>query len=230
MSGSRSGVQVRMRYHSPSALYVHCHCHKLQLAAVYAANEHNEVKRVFGTLLTMWKAFHYSPKKAEELAEVQAFLNAPEIKITKPSDTRWLARERCVQTVRQSLPALVSTFNNICEESGDAEAFGVSQLLCTYKFVACLYMLCDVLHTVAKLHGSLQSKQLDLATVPVMVESTIKRLREFKESPATSTWFKDHAAVFTQSTHPKFQVTISEVEKVSFLSEVYRPYIQSTCN
>ena len=82
-------------------------------------------------------------------------------------------------------------------------------------------MLCDVLHTVAKLHGSLQSKQLDLATVPVMVESTIKRLREFKESPATSTWFKDHAAVFTQSTHPKFQVTISEVEKVSFLSKVY---------
>ena len=77
------------------------------------------------------------------LSERQAFLNAPEIKITKPSDTRWLARERCVQAVRQSLPALVSTFNNIYEESGDAEAFGVTQLLCTYKFVACLYMLCD---------------------------------------------------------------------------------------
>ena len=135
-------------------------------------------------------AFHYSPKKAEELAEVQAFLNAPEIKITKLSDTRLLAREKCVQAVRQSLPALVSTFNNIYEESGDAEAFGVSQLLCTYKFVACLYMLCDVLHTVAKLHGSLQSKQLDFATVSVMVESTIKRLREFKESPATSLGLK----------------------------------------
>ena len=38
-------------------------------------------------------------------------------------------------------------------------------------------MLCDVLHTVAKLQGSLQSKELDLATVPVMVASTVVRLQ-----------------------------------------------------
>jgi len=44
-------------------------CHKLQLAAVNAAAEHTEVKRVLGTLLTIRKAFHYSPKKAEKLAE-----------------------------------------------------------------------------------------------------------------------------------------------------------------
>ena len=50
MSGSKGGVQIQMRYHSPSALYVYCRCHQLQLAAVYAANKHNEVKKVFGTL------------------------------------------------------------------------------------------------------------------------------------------------------------------------------------
>jgi hypothetical protein len=170
----------------------------------------------------MWKAFHYSPKKAEKLAEVQAVLNAPEIKITKPSDTRWLARERCVQAVGKCLPALVSTFGSIYDNSGDAEAYGLSRLLCTYKFVGCLFMLCDVLHTVAKLHGSLQSKELDLATVPVMVDATIKRLRELKEKPASSTWFKDHLTVFSESTLPNFNtVTISEAEKVSFLSGIY---------
>ena len=68
---------------------------QLQLADVYAANEHKEVKEVFGTRLTMWKAFHYSPKKADKIAEIQAVLEAPEIVVTKPSDTRWLARERC---------------------------------------------------------------------------------------------------------------------------------------
>ena len=91
MSGEKSGVQIRMRQHSPSALYVHCRCHQLQLAAVNAASELNEVKRVMGTLLTMWKTFHYSPKKAEKLVEIQAVLNAPELKIHKPSETRWLA-------------------------------------------------------------------------------------------------------------------------------------------
>ena len=52
MSGERSGVQVRLRVYSPSALYVHCRCHQLQLAAIHASKEHNEVRRVLGTLLT----------------------------------------------------------------------------------------------------------------------------------------------------------------------------------
>ena len=192
MSGTKSGVQIRVRYHSPSSLYVHCCCHQLQLAVVHAAKEHNEIMRVLGTLLTMWKAFHYSPKKAEMLIEIQAVLNSPELKVRKPSDTRWLARERCVRAVRQTLRALVETFKKIYDNSGDAEAFGIAKLMCTYTFVACLHMLCDVTHIVAKLQGSLQSKVLDLAAVPVMVKSTISRLNENKDVSSSSTWFKDH--------------------------------------
>lgn len=73
-------------------MYVHCRCHQLQLAALNAADNHREVKRVLGTLLTTWKAFHvhYSPKKAEKLTEIQAELQCPEIKMQKPSDTCWL--------------------------------------------------------------------------------------------------------------------------------------------
>ena len=38
-SGKKSGVQARMKKHSPHALFVHCHCHRhqLQLACVQAA-------------------------------------------------------------------------------------------------------------------------------------------------------------------------------------------------
>ena len=154
MSGVRSGLQVRMRAHVPAALYVHCNCHRLQLAAVTAANEHREIKRVIGTLMTIWKTFHYSPKKAEKLAEIQDVLDTPKLKVLKPSDTRWLARERCVQAVRRTLPSLVTTFDTIYMDNGDAEAYGLAKLLCTYKFVACLYMLCDILHSVAILQGS----------------------------------------------------------------------------
>lgn len=126
------------------------------------------------------------------------------------------------------MPALVATFEEIYEESGDAEAFGISKILCTYKFVASLYMLCDVLHTVAKLQGSLQSKELDLAIVPVMVDSTVARLVELKESPLSSTWFKDHTAVFTdESSLGKRNINVPETNKESFVTTIYRPYIQS---
>ena len=230
MSGAKSGVQIRLRYHSPSSLYVHCRCHQLQLAVIHAAKEHREVMQVLGTLLTMWKAFHYSPKKAEMLIEIQAVLNSPELKVHKPSDTRWLARERCVRAVRQTLPALVATFEKIHDDCGDAEAFGIAKLMCTYKFVACLYMLCDVVHTVAKLQGSLQSKVLDLATVPILVQSTISRLTEIKEVLSSSTWFKDHVhvSVFTDPCQLGTRyIIVSETDQETFLRSVYRPYIQS---
>ena len=81
---------------------------------------------------------------------------------------------------QQVLPAFVQTFKDIHAESGDAETYGLSVLLCTYKFVASLYMLCDVLHTVAKLQSSLQTNDLDLSMVPVMVQTTVSRLKELK--------------------------------------------------
>jgi len=88
--------------------------------------------------------------------------------------------------------------------------------------VACLYMLCDVLHTVAKLQGSLQSKQIDLAAVPGMVESTLSRLRELKETPSSSTWFKDHKSVFIEVAESE----VSDATQEAFTKSVYRPYIQ----
>ena len=49
-----------------------------------------------------------------------------------------------------------------------------------------VFMFCDVLHTLAKLQGRLQAKQLNLAVVPVMVGSTISHLKEVKEDPKIS--------------------------------------------
>ena len=52
--------------------------------------------------MTLWKFFHYSPKRAESLKEIQKVLDLPELKIVKPSDTRWLAHERCVKAVKDT--------------------------------------------------------------------------------------------------------------------------------
>ena len=63
-----------------------------------------------------------------------------------------------------------------------------------------------------------------------MVSGTIERLQELKasEHPATSTWFKDHLIVFTETSQSSLQdVSVSEADKTSFLSRIYRPYIQS---
>ncbi len=114
------------------------------------------------------------------------------------------------------------------DEKGDAEAHGIATLLTKYPTVATIYMLSDVLHTVAKLQGSLQSKELNLSSVPDMVSNTKDRLKELKEKPHTSTWFKDHATVFSDPKQlEERNIVVTEDQKSEFLQNTYRPYIQS---
>ena len=78
--GKKTGVQARLKKHAPHAASVHCHL--LQLACLQAANSTTGIKHVYTTLTTLWKYFHYSPKGAESLKEMQHVLNLAEMKIS----------------------------------------------------------------------------------------------------------------------------------------------------
>ena len=69
-SGDKTGVQRRLKELSPHVLFAHCRCHVLQLASVQAANATPGIKHVYTTLMTLWKFFHYSQKRAESLKEI----------------------------------------------------------------------------------------------------------------------------------------------------------------
>ena len=64
------------------------------------------VLNMFVTLTTLWKFFYCSPKRAQSLKKIQKVLDFPELKIVKPSDTRWLAHEQCVRAVKASYSAI----------------------------------------------------------------------------------------------------------------------------
>ena len=50
-------VQACLKKHVPHSVFVHCHCHKLQLACVQSANRTEGIKNVYTTLTTLWKFF-----------------------------------------------------------------------------------------------------------------------------------------------------------------------------
>ena len=64
-SGIHNGVQKLVRTHAAHALYIHCSCHRLQLASMQAAESIPVIKKVFGLRLNLWKIFYNSPKRAE---------------------------------------------------------------------------------------------------------------------------------------------------------------------
>ena len=139
-SGEKSGIQARMKKHSPHVLFVHCHCHQLQLACVQAANGTAGIEHVYVTLTTLWRFFYYSPKRAQSLKEVQKVLDFPELKIVKPSDTRWLAHERCVRAVKASYSAITTPLDHIYSESHEPEALGIKKALCKKSTIAAIYV------------------------------------------------------------------------------------------
>ena len=139
-SEKKSGVQARMKKHSPHALFVHCHCHQLQLACVQAANGTAGIEHVYVTLTTLWK-FYYSPKCAQSLKEVQKVLDIPELKIVKPSDTHWLAHKRCVRAVKASYSAIITFLDHIYSKSHEPEALGIKIALCKKSTIAAIYLL-----------------------------------------------------------------------------------------
>ena len=145
-SGQRTGVQTRIKKHTLNALFVHCHCHLLQLACVQSANKTPGIAHVYRILTTLWKHFHNFPKRAECLKEVQSVLELTEMKVIKPSDTRWLSHERCVKVVKASYPAIVITIGQIYETTHEPEALGRSMVpsancppLQLYTYLTSLY-------------------------------------------------------------------------------------------
>ena len=86
-SGTKNGVQMCIRTLALRALFVHCRTHVRQLCCVSAARCLPSLKKVFATLMSVWKMFHYSPKTFFALKEMQALVNHPQLKMIKPSDT-----------------------------------------------------------------------------------------------------------------------------------------------
>ena len=124
-------------------------------------------------MTTLWKHFHNSPKRAECLKEVQSVLELPEMKVIKPSDTRWLSHERCVKAVKASYSAIVITIGQIYETTHEPEALGIHGALCKLSTIAAIYLLDFTLPQVAKLSKALQTEQLDLSLISSLVSSLV---------------------------------------------------------
>ena len=200
---------MRIRTLAPRALFVHCRAHVHQLCCVSAARCLPSLKKVFATLML----FHYSPKKFSALKEMQAVVNHPQLKLIKPSDTRWLAHDRC------SMRPLIDTLH-IHEDTGEPEALGI---LRTYNFVATLMMLCDVLPVLTCLSRALQAKTADFTFVASQLTYVQHSLQQIKERPNDQEYLSTvHDTVIDLA----IGVVDLETARENFNKNVLQPYLE----
>ena len=72
-SGAHNGVHKRMQVHACHALYLHCACHRLQLASMQAAEGVKEIKGLFGVMANIWKLFYNSLRRQKSLRRFRRY-------------------------------------------------------------------------------------------------------------------------------------------------------------
>ena len=65
-------------------------------------------------------------------------INLPEMKVIKPSDTRWFAHERCVKAVKASYTALAVTLDSNYQNFHALEALGLYKALSKFTTIAAI--------------------------------------------------------------------------------------------
>ena len=165
--------------------------------------------------------FYYSPKRCQNLKEIQKVLDIPELKIVKPSDTRWLSHEKCVSTVKKCYGVIVSALETIYQESRKPEALGISKILSKPSTLFAIYLLDYILPEVSKLSKSLQTEKLDLSIISSLVDATLHTLEDVLQPAAN--WVLD-----LQEVKEEMDITVginfNSDDVVSFQSRVTEPF------
>ena len=117
------------------------------------------------------------------LKAIQELLESPTLKLKRAADTRWLSHESACCTQVKVLPAVLVSLGREAEERSDALAHRLSKVVRKYKFIATLYMMCDILPPITRLSCVLQSTSIDLSQLHMLVSSTIYSLEMLCRNP-----------------------------------------------
>lgn len=227
MAGRVNGVQAKLKPFLPNSRYVHCRSHLLNLAAGNIANSFKPLKSLFSAMNSLWKFFHNSPKRNNQLQQMHDILNDPVLELVRTGDTRWTSNFRAVKAVHYNLSAIVFTLQEIHQSAGDysSEAGGLLLTFQSETAVLLLFGLEQVLQALNMLTLILQSPKLSLAELPLKVEMTLDRLEEIQHDVNSySNLFRDFVA------HASYPFVGSNVDSDKVHNTVMSPYIVAICD
>ncbi|XP_024642232.2 zinc finger MYM-type protein 1-like [Medicago truncatula] len=198
MRGRFGGLKTLIQNENPSAHYVHCFAHQLQLALVACAKTHKPVSGFFGKVNMLVNFIRASNKRQEmlrdkQLAQFAKLIEEGEIEtgsglnqdssIARAGDTRWGSHFRTLTSLMTLYGAIVEV---IVEVGNDPsfDKFGETVLLLdvlqSFDFIFMLYMMVEILGITNDLSLALQRRDQDLLNAISLVNDTKKQLQEMR--------------------------------------------------
>lgn len=189
MTGRLTGVGVRLKSHSPNMIAVHCINHRLALAASNASDCIPYLKQYKSLLQTLFYFYQNSSVRMASLHSIQEVLNDPVIKCKQAKDVRWLSHDNALV---RSLPSILVSLDREASENREATAHGLYKFIKCYRFVACTYLLSDVLPHLSRLSRIFQKENVDLSLIQPCLKSTIDAIKKYKHADGPNLSKVDH--------------------------------------
>ncbi|XP_070548742.1 zinc finger protein 862-like [Ptychodera flava] len=178
MTGRHNSVGVRLKHQNVYLISVHCAAHRLALAAADASRGVKKVTKYKKTVDNIFNFFKYSATRYKRLRELNKILESEDVlSLKEPCSVRWLSFGRAVKGIYDNWPALVMEFDEEAAQRDNTVAGGLLKQIKQYSFSAITHLLMDVLQIMDRCNLVFQRKDVNLATVEPMVQSTIASLQ-----------------------------------------------------
>ena len=223
MTGSRNGVATKLRSHSPRMISVHCINHRLALAAAHAADGIPYIQRFKSILQSLFYFYQNSAVRMAGLHAIQEVLDQPMIKCKEAKDVRWLSHDMAIKAVIRTYPAILISLDREASERGEPIAHGLLKFMKCYKFLACAYLLSDILPHLSRLSRIFQKQNIDLSLIQPCLRNVIDCIKQYRDTFGPNLSKLD--AVISSELE-SFTITLTERGKKEFKSRIQVPYIE----
>ena len=186
MASGINGVQAKVKERAPTALFIHCYAHRLNLVLTQGASKLRECRIFFAHLSGLSAFFSRSSKRTQLLDDIC------QRRLPRVAPTRWQYNSRLVNTVFEKRVALKELFDHILQHHDDYDedsvrcADGFNAHLDDFEFVFLLSTFQGLFEYSDVLFGILQKKSLDvqfcLARVDEFCDTIEKERGRFDET------------------------------------------------
>ncbi|XP_021768492.1 zinc finger MYM-type protein 1-like [Chenopodium quinoa] len=199
MKGEINGLKTLIMNDTPSAYYVHCFAHQLQLTLVVIAKKNDSCGCLFEILANLLNVVGVSCKRREMIRQDQAQEVAraldvgdivsgsglnQELGLKRPGDTRWSSYYKSISNIILLFPTIVKVLVHIGKHGVSEDKFKAQIVLGqleSFDFVFIAHLMLTIFGYTNDLCVALQRKKQDIVNAMELVTYTKLVLQKMRE-------------------------------------------------
>lgn len=186
MSGQYTGLQKRIKNIVPTAEYVHCAAHNLNLVLNDSVFNITEVSQFYDIVQQTYVFFSVSLPRWQALNKTLEGELARKKIIKKLCPTRWASRNDCLLALKQNFQCVMKCLTKIILSSHNKQeveqALVIRKHLDSFQFILMITLQNKILENISRASESVQSKSVDLHKACIFLSHASEKLQHLRRN------------------------------------------------